>query len=244
MSQNFISCNQMSMSFDHGQGHTSHRSSVWSNVSICKGFLFEIDLLSIRAGEASFGQERHLTQYFSHDFDLEIGRVLGLPVYWYGAVYTIGFVSTFFWLWFRRVRLGWNRRDVFQFSVFIAVGMLIGGRVFDILVYELGYYRQHPIDVINWWKGGLASHGVLLGCLVGVIAFCWGRRKPFLQLADEIVVPAAFLFAIGRLGNFIEGGVIGIETTIPWAVIYPDVEGARHPVALYESGQPRLIGPV
>ena len=185
-----------------------------------------------------------MDQYFIHDFDLEIGRLLGMPVYWYGAVYTVGFVGTFLWLWFRRSLLGWNRRDVIEFTTFIAVGILLGGRIFDIAVYELDYYRQHPLDAMDWWKGGLASHGVLLGCLIAVASFCLFRKKSFLHLADEVVVPAAFLFAVGRLGNFIEGGVIGTQTSVPWAVVYADLEGARHPVALYESAKNFIIVPI
>lgn len=185
-----------------------------------------------------------MDSHFIHDFDLEIGRVFGLPVYWYGAVYAIGFVGIFLWLWFRRARLGWNGHDVIEFTIFIAIGILVGGRAFDIAVYELDYYRRHPFDAINWWKGGLASHGVLLGCVVAAAFFCMLRRKSFVHVADEVVVPAAFLLALGRLGNFIEGGVIGTQTTVSWAVIYEDVEGARHPVALYESAKNFVIVPI
>ncbi|MDH3266707.1 MAG: prolipoprotein diacylglyceryl transferase, partial [Gammaproteobacteria bacterium] len=138
-------------------------------------------------------------------------------------------------------RLGWNRRDVVEFTIFIAIGVLVGGRAFDIAVYELDYYRQNPLDAFNWWKGGLASHGVLLGGTISAALFCVLRRKSFLQMADEVVVPAAFLFAVGRLGNFIEGGVVGSQTSMPWGVIYTSLEGARHPVALYESAKNFVI---
>lgn len=90
----------------------------------------------------------------------------------------------------------------------------------------------------------MASHGVLLGGLIGVFLFCRLRRKPFVETADELSVPAAFVMGVGRLGNFIEGGVIGSVTTMPWGFIYPGVEGARHPVALYESAKNLLMVPV
>ena len=48
----------------------------------------------------------------------------------------------------------------------------------------------------------------------------------------------------GRLGNFIEGGVVGAQTTVPWGFIYPDLEGARHPVALYESAKNAILVPI
>lgn len=178
---------------------------------------------------------------FVHHLDPAIGQVFGHAVYWYGAVYTVGFVGIFVWLWLRRGRLGWTRRDVADFTIFAAIGILVGGRAFDIAVYEPDFYRQNPLQAFNWWKGGLASHGVLLGATAAAILFARLHRKSFVDLADEVVVPAAFLFAVGRLGNFVEGGVIGSQTHLPWGVVYPDLEGARHPVALYESAKNFLI---
>lgn len=181
---------------------------------------------------------------FIHDLDLAIGTVFGLPVYWYGAVYTLGFLGVFAWFALRRDRLGWSMADVLELSCLMALGILIGGRVFDILVYELDYYRAHPLQAANWWVGGMASHGVMLGGTIGVFAFAWLRRKPLLVAADELTVPAAFLMGIGRIGNFIEGGVIGSVTTMPWGVVFPGVDGPRHPVALYDGAKNLLLVPI
>lgn len=185
-----------------------------------------------------------MTTPFVHDFRLEIGHVFGLPVYWYGAIYTIGFVGVFLWFSLRRRRLGWSAADVLELSVLMAVGILVGGRVFDILVYEPGYYRAHPLRALDWWAGGMASHGVMLGGTIGAFLFTRLRRKPFLVTADELTVPAAFLMGVGRIGNFIEGGVIGSVTTMPWGVIFPGVDGPRHPVALYDGAKNLLLVPV
>jgi prolipoprotein diacylglyceryl transferase len=185
-----------------------------------------------------------LTTPFVHDFDLAIGRVFGLPVYWYGAVYTLGFLGVFAWFALRRKRLGWSTADVLELSCLMALGILIGGRVFDILVYELDYYRANPLQAANWWVGGMASHGVMLGGTIGVFAFAWLRGKPLLVAADELTVPAAFLMGIGRIGNFIEGGVIGSVTTMPWGVVFPGVDGPRHPVALYDGAKNLLLVPI
>ena len=90
----------------------------------------------------------------------------------------------------------------------------------------------------------MASHGVLLGGFVG--------HAPVLPLApeavpgdaDEVSVPGAFVMGVGRIGNFIEGGVIGSLTTMPWGVIYPNVAGPRHPVALYDGAKNLLLIPI
>lgn len=185
-----------------------------------------------------------MQSHFIHDFDAAIGSVFGLPVYWYGAAYSLGFIGVSIWFLLRRSRLGWPVSHVLDISIFVAIGVLVGGRVFDVLVYEYGYYAEHPWQALNWWRGGLASHGVLLGGVLCILAFCRIHDEPLLKVMDSLAVPAAFLLAVGRLGNFIEGGVIGTVTDMPWGVIYPDVEGARHPVALYESAKNLLMLPI
>jgi phosphatidylglycerol:prolipoprotein diacylglycerol transferase len=179
-----------------------------------------------------------------HDFDPAIVRIGAGGLWWYGAIYTVGFLGILGWFWWRRVRLGLSGRDVFGLTIWLAVGMMIGGRVFDILVYELDYYRANPWHALDWWRGGMATHGVMLGGLIGAAVFAVLRRYPLLVVLDELVVPGCFLMAVGRLGNFIEGGVIGTVTSMPWGFVYPDLEGPRHPVALYDSLKNLMIVPV
>ncbi len=178
------------------------------------------------------------------DFDLAFLSVGPLTFYWYGAVYTLGFLGIFGWFMMRRERLGLSVRNVFELSNLLALGALIGGRAFDIVVYEADWYKAHPGAAIDFWQGGMASHGVLLGSLAGLAIFSWWRNVPLMALLDEAVVPGAFLMAVGRVGNFIEGGVIGSPSNLPWAVFVPGVEGARHPVALYDGLKNLLLVPV
>ncbi|MEQ9036830.1 MAG: prolipoprotein diacylglyceryl transferase [Silicimonas sp.] len=179
-----------------------------------------------------------------HDFDPAIATTPFGAIYWYGAVYSLGFLGIFLWFWFRRHLRRMTDADVFTLSILFAVGVLIGGRVFDILVYEFDYYRAHPLAVLNWWEGGMASHGVLLGGLIAILIFARLRGYSIVALLDEVVVPGVFLLAIGRFGNFIEGGVVGSPTSMPWGFVYADLEGARHPVALYESAKNFVILPI
>jgi len=179
-----------------------------------------------------------------HDFDPAIMTMPWGSVYWYGAVYSLGFFGVFLWFRYRRENCGLTDWDVYALTILFAAGVMIGGRVFDIVVYEMDYYRDRPFAALNWWNGGMASHGVLLGGLLATLAFAKARGLSLLVLLDEIVVPGVFLLAVGRLGNFIEGGVVGSVTDLPWGVVYPDLDGARHPVALYESAKNFLILPI
>jgi phosphatidylglycerol:prolipoprotein diacylglycerol transferase len=77
-----------------------------------------------------------------------------------------------------------------------------------------------------------------------VVAFCLLRRKPLLVMADALAIPAAFILCVGRVGNFIDGQIVGSVTDAPWAVKFPDAEGFRHPVVLYDGLKNLLIVPV
>lgn len=171
----------------------------------------------------------------------EIGPV---RLWWYGSAYAIGLLTVDLWVWLKRERLGFEGRDVAGFSVLFAAGVLVGGRTFDVVLYEWFYYEGHVWQVPRLWQGGMATHGVLLGAVVGTLLFCWLRGKSFLAVADEVVIPGAILMALGRVGNHINGEVYGSLTNVAWGMEFPYAEGCRHPVALYDGLKNLLLVPI
>ena len=87
----------------------------------------------------------------------------------------------------------------------------------------------------------MATHGLLLGGGLGTALFARRYGKPFLLVADVLVIPAAFLMGMGRIGNFIDGQIVGAATSVWWAVKFPDAEGFRHPVVLYDGAKNLLL---
>lgn len=167
-----------------------------------------------------------------------------IRLWYYGLAYAIGLLTVDWWVRRRRGELGWSQRDVSDFSLLFALGVLLGGRAFDVAFYEWGYYKEHLWQLPSFWQGGMATHGVLLGATVGTVLFCWLRNKSFLAVADEIVIPGAFLLALGRIGNHINGEIYGSITDVSWAVQFPYTTGYRHPVALYDGLKNLLIIPI
>ena len=68
-------------------------------------------------------------------------------------------------------------------------------------------------------------------------------RKHLLELFDAVVIPGSFLMGMGRLGNFIDGQIVGAVTDGPWGVQFPGAEGIRHPVVLYDGIKNLLLVP-
>ena len=172
-----------------------------------------------------------------------IGGLGGVYLWWYGLSYAAGFLQVLLYLGQRRTALGLSRRDVHTLALCFSVGVLLGGRAVQIAGDEWPLYRANPALLPAFWLGGMATHGLLFGALAGTLAFAFWKRAPFLELADALVVPGALLLGFGRIGNFIDGQIVGRVTDVWWAVRFPDVEGFRHPVVLYDGLKNLLLVP-
>jgi phosphatidylglycerol:prolipoprotein diacylglycerol transferase len=181
---------------------------------------------------------------FIHRIDPIFAEVGGVYLWWYGLSYTLGFLGTHLWLRRVRQRLGLTLREVYDLTLFFSLGVLIGGRAVEVIFYEWPYYGRHPEHIPCVWLGGMSTHGVLLGAVASIWLFCYLRGKSFLAIADELVIPGAFYMGMGRIGNFIDGQIVGRLADVPWAVQFPDAEGFRHPVVLYDGVKNLLLIPL
>ena len=179
-------------------------------------------------GEQMFGP-------YIHQIDPVLFNIAGVCVWWYGLGFAIGFLEIHLFLRRGHRRLGLSLREVWSLTLFIALGVLIGGRAVEIMFDEWPFYREHLTLIPAYWLGGMATHGLMLGGAIGAGLFALLYQKPFLPLADALVIPAAFLMGIGRIGNFIDGQIVGAVTDVWWAVKFPDADGFRHPVVLYDG---------
>lgn len=114
----------------------------------------------------------------------------------------------------------------------------------EVVFYEWAYYGSNPLHVLWVWLGGMSTHGILFGGTLGLWIFVRRHSRSFLAFADEIAIPAALIMGLGRMGNFIDGQIVGSVTEVWWAVRFPDAEGFRHPVVLYDGLKNLLLIPV
>ena len=172
---------------------------------------------------------------------LQLGPV---AVKWYGLAYAAGLLLG--WLSIKRLLANgalWRggkapfapalADDLF---LWVALGVVIGGRLGHILLYEPGYYFSHPLEILKLWHGGMAFHGGMVGTIIAMWLFARHTSVPALSVMDLVsaAVPIGLLF--GRAANFINAEVIGTVTDVPWAMVFPGAGPLpRHPVQLYES---------
>ncbi len=172
---------------------------------------------------------------FVHNLDPIIATVGGIHLWWYGLSYALGFFNAHLFLRRNRERLGLSLRAVYDLTLCLCVGVLVGGRSLVVFNNEWSFYREHLSLIPAIWLGGLATHGLILGGALGVFIFCIVYRRPFRPIFDALAIPAALILGCGRIGNFIDGQIVGSVTSMPWAVQFPEVGGFRHPVVLYDG---------
>ncbi len=165
-----------------------------------------------------------------------------LAVRWYGLMYLVAFAA-FYFLGRQRIRRrpdgGWSLEQLDDLLFWGVLGVVLGGRLGQVLFYEPGYYFANPAEILAVWKGGMSFHGGFLGVLVAMA--WWGRKhgKSFFTVTDFIAPLVPLGLAAGRIGNFINGELWGrvADASLPWAMIFPQVDSQpRHPSQLYQAG--------
>ena len=164
-----------------------------------------------------------------------------LKVHWYGLMYLLAF-GAFLLLGRRRIAtrpdLGWRKEELDDLLVWGVLGVVLGGRLGQVLFYEPAYYLGNPAEILAVWKGGMSFHGGLIGVLLALWVFAHKTGRTFLQVGDFVGPLVPLGLAFGRIGNFINGELWGraAPPDLPWGMVFPHVDTLpRHPSQLYQA---------
>ncbi|MDX2157722.1 MAG: prolipoprotein diacylglyceryl transferase [Hyphomicrobiaceae bacterium] len=167
-----------------------------------------------------------------------------LSIKWYGLAYVAGLLLG--WLYIKRLltdRSLWREGkppfapeladDLF---IWVALGVVIGGRLGNVLLYEPLYYLHNPLEIVQIWRGGMAFHGGLVGTIVAMWLFARRVQAPELSVMDLVAAAVPIGLFFGRVANFINAEVLGTPSQVPWAIVFPGAgPEPRHPAQLYEA---------
>ncbi|MBI2147590.1 prolipoprotein diacylglyceryl transferase [Candidatus Woesearchaeota archaeon] len=160
---------------------------------------------------------------------------------YYGLMYVIAILFGYWILHKYAKEKEMSNEVIEEYILWLIIGIILGARMFHVIVYHPVYYFSDPVRILFIWKGGLSSHGGILGGIFATWLFCRRKKIPFYTLADMAIVPAAFGAILVRIGNFINGEIVGRITDVPWAVQFQGYEGFRHPSQLYEAAKNLIV---
>jgi len=167
----------------------------------------------------------------------EIFSIGPVTIRWYGLLFATSFLIGFQIMNYIFKKEGKKESDLNDLVWYMILGTVIGARLGHCLFYNPEYYLSNPLEILQIWKGGLASHGAGIGILLAI--YFYSKKKTdqsFLWTMDRIVVTVALAGFFIRIGNLFNSEIIGKPTNLPWAFIFPAVDNVpRHPTQIYEA---------
>jgi len=142
-------------------------------------------------------------------------------IHWYGIMYALAFyvgwryaVTPFL------TRRGISRAEIDRTITWVIVFGLIGARLYYVLQNDLLYYLTHPQHILAVWEGGMAFFGAIIASVTTILVLSLRRGFSFWLMFDAGVLFAVVGQPIGRIGNVINGDILGYPSTLPWATAY------------------------
>ena len=162
---------------------------------------------------------------------LQLGPI---SIHWYGIAYMLSLIFAIIIIWqLNKKRPVFKDKDQifdFIFNVFL-FGVILGGRLGYVLFYNFSNYLNNPLKIFAIWEGGMSFHGGLIASIIVTIWFCKKHKIKLMELGDLVIIPVPLAISIGRIGNFINGELVGrVIKNEKWMWL-----GERYPSQLFQS---------
>ncbi|MCX6174755.1 MAG: prolipoprotein diacylglyceryl transferase [Ignavibacteriales bacterium] len=160
-----------------------------------------------------------------------------VTIRWYGLLFAMSFVVGYQIMMIIFKRENKSEHDLNDLVWYMILGTVLGARLGHCLFYNPDYYLSHPLEILQIWKGGLASHGAGIGIITALMLYTRKKKEiSFLWIMDRVVITVALSGFFIRLGNLFNSEIIGKPTNGNWGFIFVSVDNIpRHPAQLYEA---------
>ena len=173
---------------------------------------------------------------FINNFDPVAFQVFFVDIRWYSLSYIFGLI--FGWIYCQKNLIKDNlKKKLFDdYILYVILGIIVGGRLGYILIYNPIYYFQNFKEILMIWNGGMSFHGALVGIIITTIVFCKKNNENIFYFLDLVSLSAPIGIFFGRISNFINSELYGRETDVAWSVKFIQIDNLnRHPSQIYEA---------
>ena len=165
-----------------------------------------------------------------------------LSVRWYGLMYVVGITIGLLVAWPYAKWKGFTEDQLEKVVYWAVPAGLVGARLYYVVQQPLGPFLSQPWRIFAVWEGGMAFYGAIFAVVIVILVAGWRMKISVLKFLDVAALFASVGQFFGRIGNFINGDIIGYPTKLPWGVIYanpnsfaPQHDIAYQPAAAYEA---------
>ena len=173
---------------------------------------------------------------FINNFDPVAFQILSFEIRWYSLAYITGILIG--WILAKKIfikNLEINKKFD-DYITYLIIGIIVGGRLGYILIYNFNYYINNLLDIFKVWEGGMSFHGGLIGIIFASIIFAKNNNQNSFLYMDIVALVAPIGIFFGRIANYINSELYGTVTNVSWAVTFVQVDNLpRHPSQLYEA---------
>ena len=173
---------------------------------------------------------------FNNNFDPVAFNFLIFEIRWYSIAYILGILLG--WVYIKKfiIQDSAIKKLFDNYISYLIIGIILGGRLGYVLIYNLKYYLFDPIKIIYIWEGGMSFHGGLAGVIIVSYIFCKTHKLNTFTFLDFISLSAPIGIFFGRLANFLNSELYGRQTDILWSVKFLKIDNLdRHPSQIYEA---------
>ena len=175
-------------------------------------------------------------QYFEWSVSPVLISFGSLSIHWYGVLFATAILSGFGvmnWIYKNENK---SIQELESLQIYMIVGIVVGARLGHCLFYDPAYYLANPLKILAINEGGLASHGGGIGAILATLYYAKKYKVNFLYLLDRLAIPTALFAFFVRMGNLMNSEIIGVQTDVPWAVVFSRIDLLpRHPAQFYEA---------
>ncbi len=173
---------------------------------------------------------------FINNFDPVAIQIFSLEIRWYSLAYIVGILIG----WFLSKKFFISEQKVSEkfddYLTYLILGLIIGGRLGYVIFYNFEFYINNLLDILKIWQGGMSFHGGVIGIIIASYFFAKKNSQSSFIYLDIVSLVAPIGIFFGRIANFINSELYGIETNVAWAVQFIQIDNLyRHPTQLYEA---------
>lgn len=132
-------------------------------------------------------------------FELNILWFTIAPTY-YGLMYALGFFFAYIIIIKRKIL---SRELVDDLFIHVFAGVVLWGRFWYILFYNLSSYLENPLAILRIWEWGMSFHGGVLWVIIATVLFSKKKQLNFWKVIDEVALTVPIWLGLGRIGNYL-----------------------------------------